>query len=56
MKIKMYYKKATKNTYVYEDKSKSAVIPSLYLRKGSLPEVAPEEILIEISWGKNNEC
>ena len=50
MKLKMYYKKSTKNTYVYEDKNKSAAIPSLYIRKESLPEIAPEEITIEISW------
>ena len=50
MKLKMYYKKSTKNTYVYEDKSQNAAIPSLYIRKGNLSEVAPEEITIEITW------
>jgi hypothetical protein len=47
-KIDMTLKKSTKGTYVYEDKSENAVIPSVYIRKHGLPNPPPNEIIITI--------
>ena len=46
--IEMTYKKSTKGTHVYEDKSEHAVIPSVYIRKHGLSNTPPDVIILVI--------
>ena len=49
MKLKMTYKKSTKNTHVYEDTSENSPLPTLYVKRGVLqPSDKPEAITVTV--------
>lgn len=54
MNVKMQFSKSTKGTHVYtaidggED-----VIPTIYIKRGALPKVAPQSITITIEVNEN---
>ncbi len=51
-KLELVFKKETSGTYVYEqaDKIEPAKIPTLYIRKSSLPTPPPMIITVEVKW------
>lgn len=56
IKLKMTYKKSTKNTHVYESSDDMAQIPSLYIRRSALNMFYdngefPESIVVTVTSG-----
>ena len=49
MKMKLTYKKETKNTFVYEGDS---FVPQLYIQKSGMPGDAPDEITLTLGFDK----
>ena len=47
IKITLTYSKSTKNTHVYKTDEEGAAIPSLYIKRGALPD-KPETIEVII--------
>ena len=53
IKIKMDYKKSTKNTHVYGEQDSQSPIQSLYVKRSAFDGDAPKVIVVEI--GGNDE-
>lgn len=49
IELELEYVKSTKNTHVYGDDKEGAPLPSVYIKKGALPEKAPERLKVTIS-------
>ena len=47
--IEMKLTKSTKGTHVYGDDSENAPVPTLYIKKGALPDKPPAKITVVIS-------
>ena len=47
--IEMKFTKSTKGTHVYGDDSENAPVPTLYIKKGALPDKPPITITVVIS-------
>lgn len=50
MKLVLTLSKSTKGTHVYADASPNAPIPTLYIKRESLPTKPPEKITVDISY------
>lgn len=46
--LELAYSKSTKNTHVYVDDKDGAPVPSLYIKRESLPTKAPEKLRVTI--------
>jgi len=50
--VNLLYFKSTKGTHVYhaKDQEPEAAVTSLYVKRGSLPDVPPQQIQIDLSF------
>lgn len=46
----MQYEKSTKGTHVYTNTSATAPIPTVYIKRDSLPKDPPKQIALTIEW------
>ena len=46
--VTLTFKKSTKGTHVYEDVDDDAPIPTLYIKRGSLPSDPPNILIITV--------
>ena len=44
----MTFLKSTKNTHVFEDKTDLAPVPTLYIKRDSMPKDVPQRIRVTI--------
>lgn len=49
--LEMTFKKSTKNTHVYEADFEGAEIPTLYIKRDSMPKAVPKNITITVDMG-----
>lgn len=49
LEVTMKFKKETKGTFVYENTEKDTPVTSLYIKKTSMPSVAPRILIITIT-------
>lgn len=51
--VKMEFKKATKNTFVYAAKEETAaVVQSVYLERSVIGATPPTQVIVTVSWPK----
>lgn len=51
--ITMQFSKSTKGTHVYTDDSDLAPIPTLYIKRASLPKNPPESIKLTVEYNES---
>ena len=49
IEIEMKYSKSTKNTHVYRDDSEESPVPTLYVKRGALPDNRVDTIKVTIT-------
>lgn len=53
IEVTLRYRKSTKGTHVYENRE--AAISSLYISREDMPEQAPKEVKLVVTWNETDE-
>lgn len=53
LKLKLYYKKSTKNTYVFGNDEPEAPIPNVYIKRSVFSGDIPQTIILTVEDIKN---